>query len=257
MKAKRAISVNDILNYNPKVMNFEGRWFDSFGTPEMSGCWLIWGNSGNGKTRFALQLCKYLTKFGRVAYDSLEEGLSFSMKMAVEETGMKGAARRFVLLDREPVINNTFISEKFIAQVKAFLTGLVRDDSTSGIIAKVVRMIEGKSRKKPKEITCLIDRLERHKSPDIIVIDSLQYSGLNKDTAKELTMQFPQKLFIFVSHAEGQNPAGRTAKAVRFDANLKLRVEGYKIPAPVSRFKVGKCKEFVIWDEAAVEYWGE
>jgi len=257
MKIKRAISVTDILNYKPKAMNFEGRWFDSFGTPEMTGCWLIWGNSGNGKTRFTLQLCKYLTQFGRVAYNSLEEGLSLSMKMAIRETGMSGVARRFVLLDKEPITSDTFTSEKFIEQVKAFLTGFVKDDFTSGIIAKIIKLIDGKKRKKSKEITCLIDRLERRKSPDIIVIDSLQYSGLNKDTAKELTKQFPQKLFIFISHAEGQNPSGRTAKAVRFDANLKLRIEGYKIPEPISRFKEGKCKEFVIWDEGAMEYWGD
>ena len=207
MKAKRALSVIDILSYKPKVMNFEGRWFDSFGTPELSGCWLIWGNSGNGKTRFALQLCKYLTNFGRVAYNSLEEGLSFSMKLAVIETGMVCVSRRFVLLDKEPV---------------------------------------------PE----LIARLEKKRSPDIVVIDSLQYSGLDKLSAKELTLRFPRKLFVLVSHAEGNHPAGRTAKSIRFDANLKLRVEGYKIPEPISRFKEGRCNEFVIWEERAKEYWG-
>jgi len=206
MRNKRAISVTDILKYKPKVMGFEGRWLDSFGTPEMSGCWLIWGNSGNGKTRFALQLCKYLTQFGRVAYNSVEEGLSFSMKIAIQDVGMADVARRFILLDKEPV--------------------------------------EG-----------MIQRLDRRKSPDIVVMDSLQYSGLNKDTAKELTTRFRDKLFIFISHAEGQSPAGRTAKAVRFDANLKLRVEGYRIPAPVSRFKVGRCEPFTIWEEGAAEYW--
>jgi hypothetical protein len=208
VKAKRAISVSEILSYKPKVMNFEGRWFDSFGTPEMTGCWLIWGNSGNGKTRFTLQLCKYLTQFGRVAYNSLEEGLSYSMKLAIMETGMIHSSRRFVLLDKEPVPG-------------------------------------------------LISRLEKRKSPDIVVIDSLQYSGLDKLSAKKLTLDFPKKLFIFVSHADGKNPLGRTANSIKFDANLKLRVEGYKIPAPISRFKKERCAGFVIWEEGANEYWGE
>ncbi|MGL5912561.1 MAG: ATP-dependent serine protease, partial [Bacteroidales bacterium] len=56
----RAKSVSDILRYKPKALAFDGEWLASFGTPELSGCWLIWGGSGNGKTRFVLQLCKYL-----------------------------------------------------------------------------------------------------------------------------------------------------------------------------------------------------
>jgi hypothetical protein len=202
----RAKSVAEILRYKPKVLPFEGAWFDSFGTPGLSGCWLIWGNSGNGKTRFTLQLCKYLVQFGRVAYNSLEEGLSLSFQSAIKAVGMQDVARRFVLLDKEPI-----------------------DE--------------------------LRKRLNNQKAPDIIVIDSVQYSGLDKISAKALVDAFPRKLFIFVSHADGKNPAGRTASAIRFHAGVKLWVEGYRIPAPVSRFKDGACAPFTIWEEGAARYW--
>jgi hypothetical protein len=202
----RAKSVAEILRYKPKALPFEGAWFDSFGTPELSGCWLIWGNSGNGKTRFTLQLCKYLAQFGRVAYNSLEEGLSLSFQSAIKAVGMQDVARRFVLLDKEP-INELRV------------------------------------------------RLNAQKAPDIIVIDSVQYSGLDKISAKVLVDAFPRKLFIFVSHADGKNPAGRTASAIRFHAGVKLWVEGYRIPAPVSRFKDGACAPFTIWEEGAARYW--
>ena len=199
---KKAISVTNLLRYNPRTMDFKGKWFDSFGCPELGGCWLVWGASGNGKTRFALQLAKYMSNFGRVVYDSLEEGLSLSFKRAVIESGIVSVKNRFTMLDKEPV----------------------------------------------EELT---KRLEARRSADIVIIDSLQYSGLNKDTAKKLVDSHRGKLFVFVSHAEGTNPSGRTAKAVRFHADVKLRIEGFTIPNPVSRFKEGICLPFVIWEEGA------
>src|SRR5690554_2791832 len=94
----RAVSVYELLNKKHNTLEFEGKWLDSFGEPELTGTWLIWGNSGSGKTRFALQLAKYLTQFGTVAYDSLEEGASKSLKQAIEETNMIEAKRRFMVL---------------------------------------------------------------------------------------------------------------------------------------------------------------
>jgi len=204
---KRALSVADILRYKPRVLPFDGPWLDSLGTPELSGCWIIWGNSGSGKTRFALQLCKYLTRFGKVVYNTLEEGLSFSFQKAIVATGMNGV-KGFTALDKMPV---------------------------------------------PQ----LSEKLKAGRGADIIVIDSVQYSGLDKDSAKALVDTFPRRLFIFISHAEGNNPQGRTAAAIRFHADIKLRVEGYRIPNPISRYKDGKCAPFTIWEQGAAEYWGE
>lgn len=204
----RAKSVAEVLRYRPRTMAFDGEWLASFGTPELGGCWLIWGNSGNGKTRFALQLCKYLTRFGSVAYDSLEEGLSLSFRNALVSVGMQDVSRRFVLLDKESMED-------------------------------------------------LRVRLKDKKSANIVVIDSLQYSGLNRGQAKALVDDFPRKLFIFISHADGKQPAGRTANAIRFHAGVKLFVEGYRIKSPVSRFVDGEAQDFTVWHEGAIRYWGE
>ena len=73
---KRALNVRDILNKKYDVFPFEGKWKDAFDTPEVRGCWFVWGNSGNGKTSFVMQLCKELCKYDRVAFNSLEEGTS-------------------------------------------------------------------------------------------------------------------------------------------------------------------------------------
>jgi hypothetical protein len=198
----RAISVHQLLSTEPRTMPFTGAWQALVGNPERTGSWIAWGRSGNGKTRFALQLGKYLTNFGKVAYNSLEEGASVAMRKAFMETGMQDAGRKLVLLDKEPIEE-------------------------------------------------LQDRLRRHKSPEIIVIDSLQYTAMTYAQYKELNQEFRQKLFVYVSHAEGREPAGRVAKSIRFDANVKIFIEGYMAYA-VSRY--GGGHPYTIWEHGASQY---
>lgn len=88
MKLKRALTVSDLLKMKHDVYEFEGTWHDAFDYPEKSGVWFIWGNSGNGKSTFALQLAKYMTSFGKVLYNSLEEGQSLTLKRAFERVNM-------------------------------------------------------------------------------------------------------------------------------------------------------------------------
>lgn len=193
----RAASLDQVLRTRFKVLPFEGEWKDAIGCPELTGSWIIWGNSGNGKTRFALQLCKYLCQFGRVAYDSLEEGVSVSLVKAIKETHMMEVRRKFVVLDKEPIDQ-------------------------------------------------LTERLEKPKSPDIVCVDSLQYTGMSYEQYKALKERFPKKLFIWISHAEGMLPEGRVAKKVRFDSNVKVFVQAYRAE-PVSRY--GGGKPYIIWEE--------
>ena len=84
-----------------EMLSIKGEWYDAFGTPERKGVWLIWGNSANGKTSFALKLCKELCRFGRVAYDSLEEGACLSMQEAIRRENMIEVNKRFLLIDNE------------------------------------------------------------------------------------------------------------------------------------------------------------
>ena len=200
---KRALSPSEMVAKRMVTMPFEGEWMSHVGQPERSGSWIIWGPSGNGKTRYALMLGKYLTQFGRVAYNSLEEGISQSLKRAIMDCGLVGV-RRFILLDKEP-------------------------------------------------ITDLILRLQKPKSPDVVFIDSIQYSGLNYRDYRQLRDTNRNKLFIFISHADGKEPAGRTAKSVRYDANIKIYVEGYRAFA-ASRY--GGGEPFTIWEDGAERIYG-
>lgn len=88
-----------MMRKNREVYAFEGTLQEAFGQPEQNGVWFIWGRSGNGKTSFVLQLCKELTRYGKVAYDSLEEGDSLTMQNALMRVGMGDVGRRFILLN--------------------------------------------------------------------------------------------------------------------------------------------------------------
>ncbi len=204
-KMNRAVSVSQLETMTFNELPFEGDWEKLIGRPELCGSWLIWGDSGNGKTRFALQLCKYLAQFARVAYNSLEEGASKSMKKAFKEVGMSEVKRRVILLAKEP------ISELRI-------------------------------------------RLHKRRSPDVVVVDSVQYSGMNYRDYINLINEFPNKLFILISHAEGKHPAGRTAKSIRYDAFVKIRIEGYRAFA-IGRY--GGGQPYTIWHEGAAAYFNE
>lgn len=50
-----------------------------------------------------MQLAKYLTKFGRVGYNSVEEGVSLSIQEAYNRVNMKEVAPKVLLLDKETV----------------------------------------------------------------------------------------------------------------------------------------------------------
>ena len=82
---------------------FTGAWEASLWRPAKSGTWLVWGHSGNGKSSFVMQLAKYLCKFEKVIYDSLEESTGLSVQKSLRRHGMADVARRFVILDREPM----------------------------------------------------------------------------------------------------------------------------------------------------------
>lgn len=95
-------------------------------------------------------------------------------------------------------------------------------------------------------------RLKKRNSADFVFIDSLQMAGINFASYKKLKTDFPNKIFIYVSHADGSKPEGRVARKIEYFSHVKVRVEGYKAFVK-SRYE-GK-EPFVIYPERASEYW--
>lgn len=83
IEVTRAYAPSEILSMKKKVFDFKGEWADAFGQPEQRGVWFVWGNSGNGKSSFVMQLARELTKFGKVAFNALEEGVSKTIQDAI------------------------------------------------------------------------------------------------------------------------------------------------------------------------------
>lgn len=202
---RRAISVSELLNMKKEVLPFSGPMFEAFGQPERVGVWFIWGNSGNGKSSFVMQLCKELCKFGTVAYDSLEEGSSLTMQNTLRRFGMTDVNRRFILLDAEP-----------IEELKS--------------------------------------RMNKRRSADFYVIDSFQYTQMSYREYIRLKEAHPGKLIIFISHADGKSPDGRSAKKVMYDASLKVWVEGFRAISKGRYF--GDKGYYTVWREGEERYWG-
>ena len=99
----------------------------------------------------------------------------------------------------------------------------------------------------------LTERLAKPKSPEFVIIDSVQAMGLSSKQYKALKDRFKNKLLVLVSQADGKRPAGRPAVAMMYDADLKLWVEGHTVFSK-GRF-MGETKEYVTWEEGAKRYW--
>jgi hypothetical protein len=199
-----------VLQAKFETADFEGAFLASFGRPELRGVWIVYGGSGSGKTTFVMQMCKYLTCFRRVAYNSLEQGLSLSLQRVWERVGMEEAGSRIILLNKEST--------------------------------KDLRI-----------------RLLKKKSPEVIVIDSVQHwFGFRTNDYMNLRDDFVDKLFIFISHERGGLPAGNLAQRIRYDSDIKMRVEGYKAFV-TTRYEVPERGEggadFVVWEQGAQDYW--
>lgn len=202
---KKAYSVKNVITAKFRTLKFTGRWKAGIGCPELTGSWIIYGAPKNGKTSLAMQLSKYLTEFGRVAYNSVEEGLSLTMQSAIERAGIVEVENRWNLLDKEDIAN-------------------------------------------------LIPRLQKQRSADVVIIDSVQFLELKFSEYKKLKETFPDKLFIYISHVDGQTPEGNTARRIWRDANVVFRVEGFKA---FIKGRYGGGAPIIISEPKAIEYWGD
>lgn len=198
----RLLSVNQLLNMKFETINWNGPFSTAFGQPESCGVWLIWGNSGNGKTSFTMQLVKELAHFAPVLYNSLEEGKKLTMQLTLAKLNMADTKHKVY----------------------------IGSDS----------------------MTELDERLSKRKAPRFIVIDSVQYTGMTYPAYVRFKEKHRDKLLIFISHATGKNPSNRTAVGIKYDADLKIWVEGYRA---ISNGRYNPGGVYTIWEEGSAKYW--
>lgn len=203
----RALTPANIINKKRMILQFEKDWLAAFGRIEANSRILVWGGSGQGKTRFVLQMAKYLSNFLRIAYNSLEMGDSMALGEALHQ---EQAHKNIIILNRENADQ-------------------------------------------------VLTRMKRRKSPECLIVDSLQYlrdsegNGINYKRYIKFSQELPDKLLVFVSHADHKEPAGRVAKSIRYDVDVKIFVQGFKAFV-TSRY--GGGQPITIWEEGAKEYYG-
>lgn len=103
-KAKiRALRPSQVVNKKRTIYPFEGTFFNSMGQPEKMAKVFISGPSYSGKSSFTFQLCNYLTQFGLVDYNSLEEGDSKTIVDKIIKHGLLEKEKLFRLLPKVPI----------------------------------------------------------------------------------------------------------------------------------------------------------
>lgn len=98
----RGLNAKEFLAKKFKLLAFEGQWAKAFGLPEENFSMIIYGKSGNGKTELAVAVCKYMTRFGKVAYNSYEQGHSASLQQSFMRQAMHEVGAQVLVLHKEP-----------------------------------------------------------------------------------------------------------------------------------------------------------
>lgn len=203
----RAFSVKDLLNKKFELLPFEGVWKDSFGQPCRQFSMIITGKSGSGKTELAIQLSKQLANHGKVAFNSIEQGFSHTLKMAMKRNNMELLGNKFQILDK-------------------------------------------------MQLPELAAKLRKQRSPDFVVIDSIQYLRANKKEYFDFKNEFyPKKGIIYICQLDGNEPKGSLAKDIWYDVDIQVPVEGFK-GTPMKRLN-GGGKPYIVNAERAAIYHAE
>lgn len=97
----------------------------------------------------------------------------------------------------------------------------------------------------------LVERLAKPKSPQFVIIDSIQVSNWSYNQAVALTERFKRKCFIFISQEEKGQPMGKPARRLRYIAGMKIWVAGFKAYCQ-GRFTSDPGSYFTVWEEGII-----
>ncbi len=202
MRSRKYISVNELTSRKFRTFDLGEEWTDHLGKVEVGATVLIWGESRQGKTSYAVRMAKaFAMSDARTLYMPLEEGPSLSFLRALKNAQAEDAKRLMIA---------------------------------------------------PPEMRFedLYDVMNERSAPEVIVVDSLQYSGIGYEQYKDFRKTHPKKTLIFTSHADGREPRGTAATSIKYDAGVKVFVKDY-IANAGSRY--GGGKPFEIWPEKVAE----
>lgn len=97
----------------------------------------------------------------------------------------------------------------------------------------------------------LIERLKKRHSAKFIIVDSFQLAYWSYPETEALVKTFPKKCFIFISQEEKGQPTGKPARRLRYLADVKVRVQGFRAYCQ-GRFNPDAGNSFVVWEEGVL-----
>lgn len=179
-----------------KLLPITGKFKATLGDIPQAFMMIIYGNSGNGKTEFCIQLAKDLTKHGNVAWLSYEQGHGFDLQTAINRNKMEEVSGKFFIID--PVANKP--------RNMTFLEDL------DGYLSK---------RNSPEFI--FID------SVDYTRFTFEEYEFLK-------TKYGHKKTFIWISHANGNKPQKRVGVQIEYDGGIGIYINKFIAEVKKNRF---------------------
>lgn len=93
----------------------------------------------------------------------------------------------------------------------------------------------------------IIAYLKKRNSPNVVVIDSLDYMRLTTDQYKLIREACPKKAVIIISWSKGDVPKSQYGKDIEYMCDIKIRVKGFKA---FTKSRYGGHEPFVIWDKS-------
>ena len=93
-----------------------------------------------------------------------------------------------------------------------------------------------------------VEYFSKRGSPEIMIIDSIDYCDLTKQQYQFLRKRFPKKIIIMIAWSQGTKPKTQAAKDIEYMVDIKLLVKNFMI-WPKSRF--GGNEPYVIWEQRA------
>lgn len=89
MAKRKILSMRSFLAKKYNQIHLGEPFSRSFGEVEIGSRWLIYGESGNGKTELCVQLAKEISRHGKVLYVSREQGDSSSLQFCFHRNKME------------------------------------------------------------------------------------------------------------------------------------------------------------------------
>ena len=181
----KSLGVDQFLNKKFKLLGIKGKWAETLGSLPKNFVGIVYGNSGNGKTEFLIQLAKYLCKFGKVAWVSYEQGHGYDLQRAVDRNDMQDVAGKFIIVDP-----------------------IARRNPKKTLFEELMSQI-GK-RNSPQFF--IID------SYDYVRFTQEEYQQLKEAFGHK-------KGIIFISHEHGGKPKRAVAQHIEYDGGFSLQVK--------------------------------